>query len=218
MQDNTVLFQLEGNASWAGVGDHNSERIEISGFGTCNTMPCTLSPIASASPVHVGAAATINFLANSSRTASPRRSIGGGRFEISYSRTTSDRRAFIDQSKDALPAPSLHSADPNQYAYLPVAGEPLLRFTVMGEPGGVNPPCSFTYGAGRAVLRLWRCNLSTALEGSWNGTTVSRVAPGGPIELVSPGRCLPAAAGGPGLELAREVLPGLEACTTKCIG
>ena len=209
-QDNTVLFQLEGTAIWSDGGDGGADRIELSGVGTCiAAAPCTLPPVSTASPVLIGATATLKFLANSSRAFSPRRPVVGGRFAVSYTRLAATRRAAISGTQAGTVAQSLD----------PMADrEPLLRMSVSCVPGGLNPPCTFAYGAGTAVMRLERLNITTALEGNWNGTTRARVAPGGPFVLVSAGRCLLGSAGGPGIVLANEVAPGVEACATQCVG
>ena len=164
----------------------------------------------------VEATAILSFLANSSRKSCPRRPIDGGRFVASYSHASNARRTARSLKRAGV-IPSAHTTNVT-YPSPVAAGEPLLRLSITGVPGGIDPPCTFTYGAGRTVVRLGRLNVTTALEGDWIGTTVAQVAPSGPFLLVSAGQCLPKSAGGPGLVLEDGAAPSVEACATQCVG
>ena len=215
LQENTILFQLEDDAVWANGGDNGADHIELSGFGTCSPSPCILSPTPTASPVATGAAATLKFLANSSRMMSPRRPVVGGRFVVSYSHAPNARR-HNDAQTDFVPEASqfLRTVSDDSLSFV---NNLFLRISMTDFNGG-EPPCAFTYGPDRSVVRLGLQNITTQLEGSWTGTTFARAFSDGLFALVSAGQCLSAAAGGPGQELMRGAVPDLETCATKCIG
>ena len=195
-----------------GSGNNGSERLELHGLdlGACAAPPCILDS-ETTSPLAVIAEATLRFRANSSRAYAPR-CPGGGRFILSFKRVAAQRRAAPVASTspgiDATPAPAAGSS-PRAITL----GSELLTLSVSGD-AGLEPPCSFTYGPGRAILRLARANVSTWLEGDWLGTTVARVQQGGPFARLSSGRCIESVAAG----TAPTVASSAESCATLCLG